>query len=60
MKYFLEGLNDNNEFERTEINKTEAIRRLSNFYKNVEELVETPCYYRTMFGGVEVVEEDEV
>lgn len=58
MKYFAEHYNDERgEWVREEITKEEAIIKISTCYNNAEECAETPCYYRTMFGGVDVVEQ---
>lgn len=58
MKYYHEFWNDERgEFEREEITKEQAIEKLGNGYKNPEQCAEIPCYYRLMFGGVEVVQE---
>lgn len=59
MKYYKESLNDLNEFVSEEISKEQAIEELSYHYKNAEECVELPCYYRTPFGGINVIENDE-
>lgn len=56
-KYFVENYDDEKgEWVKREITKEEAIAEISKYYNNAEECVEMACYYRTMFGGVEVVE----
>jgi len=57
MKYYHEHYNDKDEFVREEITKSQAIIELGYHYNNPEQCAEMPCYYRTMFGGVDVVEE---
>lgn len=58
MKYFADRYDDKRgEWVRKEITKEKAISMLSDHYNKPEDLVELPCYYRTMFGGVEVVAE---
>lgn len=58
MKYFVDRYDEERgEWVREEITKEKAISVLANYYNKPEDLVELPCYYRTMFGGVEVVAE---
>ncbi len=60
MKYYHEFWSDENgkeELKRAEVTKETAIMLLSDGYNEPCKLVDIPCYYRLMFGGVEVVEE---
>ena len=58
MKYFTDVWNDAKlDYDRKEITKEEAEKILWDYYNNADQCAETPCYYRTMFGGVEVTEE---
>lgn len=56
MKYIKEYYDDNKGWIKEEISKEQAIFELGKYYKNEKELVEIPCYYRTMYGGIEVIE----
>lgn len=56
MKYQKEYYDENvSAWVCKDIDKKEAVWRLSCFYDNPEELAETPAYYRTYWGGVEVI-----
>lgn len=58
MKYVIDRYNDERgEWERAEITKEQAIAEIGKYYNNPEQCAELPCYYRTMFGGVEVVQD---
>ncbi len=56
MKYYKESYTDDGKEIREEISKEQAIVELGKWYKNAEVCAELPCYYRTMFGGIEVTE----
>jgi hypothetical protein len=56
MTYYKEFYSDNGEWVKEEITKEKAIDEISKYYTNAESLAEVPCYYRTMYGGVEVIE----
>lgn len=57
MKYFYEHYNDDNEMVNEEVSKTRAEELLSSGYNNIQDIINMPCYYRLMFGGVEIIEE---
>jgi hypothetical protein len=57
MKYYIDTYNDTlGEWERLEITEIEALDEIGKYYTNANELIKIPCYYRTLWGGVEVVE----
>lgn len=57
-KYFVEYYDlERAEWVRNEVTKEKAIFEIGKYYNNAEQCAEMPCYYRTPFGGVEVVEE---
>lgn len=58
MKYFAEHYDDERgEWVREEITREKAVFEIGKYYNNAEECAELPCYYRTMFGGIDVVKE---
>ena len=58
MKYYKEYYDDENRvLVREEITREKAIYYLNDDYKKPEELVEMPWFYRTIFGGIDVVAE---
>ncbi len=60
MKYFYDYPDDNNNMCRKEVTKEEALDKMSNCYKNLDEIIEIPCYYRLMgYRGIEITEEYE-
>ena len=60
MKYYHEFWGEENGkgvWKREEVTKETAIMLLDHAYNEPCKLVNIPCYYRLMFGGVDVVEE---
>ena len=58
MKYYAEFYNEERaEWVREEITREKAVFEIGKYYNNAEECAELPCYYRTMFGGIDVVKE---
>lgn len=58
MKYFKEWFDEESrEWKREQITKASAKKILKWHYNNVEQIVETPCYYRTPFCNIEIIEE---